>query len=278
MPLNRTISPLLMLLAPALPASAQTVIPITQPIAGIDAVTVVSKAGSGEFIFDSGLGVSAVTPATAAKLGCTPWGKITGFRAIGERVDLQRCNAADVVIGGFRRRLSELSVIDLTKLMGAAGDRFAGGIGLDAFDGEIVTLSIARHQLTVEDSRRWKAPPSGAIAVPVRLVRAAEGAALTASIGIATASGTVWLEIDTGNYGPSRIDRHSAALLGLDPEAKGRQHLLLDAGHGAALSGDAVVGDLIMDGNVGRGMLRNWDVMLDLKNGRGWLKKSAGGA
>ena len=278
MPLNHTISPLLMLLAPALPASAQTVIPITQPMAGIDAVTVVSEAGSGEFIFDSGLGVSAVTPATAAKLGCTPWGKITGFRAIGERVDLQRCNAADVVIGGVRRRISELSVIDRTKFMGAAGDRFAGGIGLDAFDGEIVTLSIARHQVTLEDPRRWKASPRGVIAVPVRLVRAAEGAALTASIGIVTASGTVWLEIDTGNYGPSRIDRHSAALLGLDPEAKGRQHLSIDAGHGAALSGDAVVGDLIMDGNVGRGMLRDWDVTLDLKNGRGWLKKPAGGA
>lgn len=271
---SRACFTLILLAAPTV-ASAQKVIHLTQPVAGIDAVTVQSKAGSGLYIFDSGLGVSAVTPATASSLGCTPWGKITGFRATGERVDLQRCNAVDLTIGDFRHRPSELSVIDLTKFMGAVGERFAGGIGLDAFDGEIVTLSVAAHSITVEDPHQWRAPAKDAIAVPLRLVRAAEGGALTASIGIDTPKGMIWLEVDTGNYGPSRIDRQSAGLLGLDPSSKERQRLTLNAGQGAALSGDVVVGDLIMDGNIGRGMLREWDVTFDLKNARGWLHRAA---
>ena len=253
-------------------ASPQTVIPLTQPMAGIDAMQVEVAGRSGLYMFDSGWGVSALTPGTAAAIGCEPWGKITGFRATGERVDLQRCNATELMFGTLKRRLKETSVVDLTKYMGAAGEQFAGGIGLDAFDGQVVTLSVSQRSLTIEDERSARRVETAATEVPIRLVRDSQGAALTADIGIPTRLGTVWLEIDTGNYGPSRIDRRAATLLGLDPETKGRQPLDVKVAGTLRLGGAGVVGDLIMDGNIGRDALKNWDVTLDLAHQRGWLR------
>ncbi len=46
----------------------------------------------GTFMFDSGQGVSSFSPAFAAKVGCRPWGRTTGFRMSGERLDNQHCD------------------------------------------------------------------------------------------------------------------------------------------------------------------------------------------
>ena len=44
------------------------------------------------FLFDTGEGISTVTPAFASQIGCKPWGQTTGFRMSGERLDLRRCD------------------------------------------------------------------------------------------------------------------------------------------------------------------------------------------
>ncbi|WP_375382393.1 aspartyl protease family protein [uncultured Sphingomonas sp.] len=251
--------------------AAQTVLPLEIVNGDVEALPVSVDGHPGLYLFDSGIGTSAVTPAAARTIGCTPWGKITGFRAIGERVDTERCNAATIQLGAVTRRVPQLSVLDLEKLMGPVGRRFAGAIGLDAFDGETVTLSVAGHSLTVEDARSAARIAATGQEVPIRLVREAEGAALTADIGLATRSGRLWMEIDTGNYGPSLIDKRAAPLIGL-AVADGRQPLDVAATARARLGGTAIVRDLIMDGDLGRQALKDWDVTLDLTHGRGGIR------
>lgn len=252
-------------------AFAQTTIPLSHPMTGVDAIEVKVAGHAGLYLFDSGWGVSAVTLASAAAIGCAPWGKVTGFRATGERIDLQRCDQTELELAPTIRTKRELSVVDLAKHMGPQAERFAGGIGLDAFDGRVVTLSVARNTLTIENQKSLRRIVATGTEVPIRLVRDSQGAALTADVGIPTRLGTLWLEIDTGNYGPSRIDRHAAALLGLDADAKGRQRFDARLTDGIRLGGAATVGDLIMDGNIGRDSLKSWDVTLDLIHGRGWF-------
>ena len=75
---------------------ARDVVPLSASSAGIETIKATVDGKEGTYLFDSGIGTSGVTPAVAAAIGCKPWGKITGFRATGERVDLPRCNRSTV--------------------------------------------------------------------------------------------------------------------------------------------------------------------------------------
>jgi hypothetical protein len=253
---------------------AEAVLLLEQPIQGIEAFQVHVAGQAGLYLFDSGLGTSGITPATAHAIGCVPWGKVTGFRATGERVDAERCNAATLEAGPIARRMPQLTVLELERFMGPVGRRFAGAVGLDAFDGKVITLSVASHSITVEDASSEERIARTGTEVPIRLVRAAEGAALTADIGVTTRSGLLWMEIDTGNYGPSLIDKRAAPLLALDTAATVPQPVRAPVAKGTQLGGQAVVRDLIMDGDLGRGALKDWDVTLDLTHGRGWIRRA----
>lgn len=170
-------------------------------------------------------------------------------------------------------RITELGVFDFAKFMGALGEKVSGAFGLDAFDGRVVTLSVARHTITLETDTEVKRIAHEGVAVPIRIVRAAEGAALTFDIGVPSKLGTLWMEIDTGNNGPSMVDTKAAALLGLNTDKAATQRLDAPVADRVRLQGPVVVRDMIMDGNIGRAALKDWDVTLDLAHGRGWLRR-----
>lgn len=226
----------------------------------------------GTFLFDSGIGTSAVAPAFAEAIGCKPWAKVTGFRATGERLDLPRYNSARVTIGETSTELSQVSVIDLARFMGPESAGLAGVVGLDALAGQVITLDVAHHQLAIEDAAHLVEIRRAAAEVPIRLVRDAEGAALTVDVGVPTPSGMAWMELDTGNHGPSMVDESIASLFGLDPAAAAPQRWRVPLAGGVVASGPVVVKKLILDGNLGRDVLRHWLVTLDLAHGRGWIR------
>ena len=251
---------------------ARDVVPLSANSAGIETVQATVSGRVGTYLFDSGIGTSGVTPAVAAAIGCKPWGKVTGFRAIGERVDVPRCNSSTVKIGAYQTTVPQLSVFDLARFMGPASAGLSGAIGLDAFVGQTVTLDVAHHRLVLEDTASLAAIRKTAVEVPIRLVRVAEGAALTVDIGVPTSSGTAWMELDTGNYGASIVDRTIAGLFGLNPSDTAVQRWDVTPAQGLHISGPVMVKDLILDGNLGREVLRHWEITVDLADGRGWIK------
>ncbi|MGI4811050.1 MAG: retropepsin-like aspartic protease [Janthinobacterium lividum] len=259
------------LIAPASARPQSKVIPLVFSANAPEAVSARIGDHQGLFLFDSGAGTSAVTPSFSEMIGCKPWGKVTGFRATGERLDLLRCNETDVTVGPITRRMPQLSVIDLKQFMGPAGDKFGGAIALDVFVGHTITLDIAKHRLIIEDAASLDRIKQKAREVPIRLVRDTEGAALTVDLGVPTSLGTAWMEIDTGNYGPSLIDKHVARLVGLAPDKSGAQQWTAELEPNLNAAGSAVVKDLIMDGDIGRDVLMHWSVTLDLANERGWI-------
>lgn len=264
-----------MLTAPAL---ARDVVPLTIDADGVERVVATVNGRSGTFLFDSGIGTTAITPAFAASIGCKPWGKVTGFRATGERLDLPRCNAAKVMVGSSSVTLPQLTVIDLSRFMGPQAAGLSGAVGLDALQRLVVTLDVAHHQLIIEDAASLTKLRRSATGVPIRLVRQAEGAALTVDMAVPTASGPTWMELDTGNYGPSLVDKTVAVLFGLDPTSAKTQELRAPVQGTLAVSGPVIVKDLILDGNLGRDVLRHWLVTLDFANGQGWIRTSDGRA
>lgn len=231
----------------------------------------------GTFMFDTGGGISYISPGFAQAIGCKPWGQLSGFVLTGQRLDMQRCDDLSFEIDRQQFKAPIAGVFDLMKFMPANLPRLDGSIGLDVFAGRAITLSLAEHTLTVESGPSLGRRIKQGREVPVRLVREVEGVALAVVVGVNTPEGVAWMEIDSGNGGANVIAKHIAPLLNLKTGVKEPQAASFNLAGGIPVSGDARVNEtLIMDGNIGTRFLINWNLTLDLARGRAWLAPAKG--
>src|ERR1700678_3889767 len=225
----------------------------------------------GTFFFDSGGGITNVTPKFAEEIGRKPWGKIVGFRMTGQRVDMARCDDVTLEIAGMRVHLPIIGIFDLMSLLPTGASKLDGMIGLDAFANKSISIDLANQRIVIETPESLAARINGATEEPVRLVRDAEGLALTVDAAVKTANGTAWMELDTGNDGGMFVADWLADELGLDPKKKDAQPIKFQLANGLKGEGRGRALDLIMDGNLGSPILRNWIVTFDLPHGRAWF-------
>jgi hypothetical protein len=227
---------------------------------------------AGNFIFDTGGGISYISPGFAQMIGCKIWGQITGFTLIGQRLDMPRCDGLSFAIEGDSFGAPTSGIFDIMKFMPPNVPAVDGAVGLDVFAGRAVTLSLAQRKLIVESrsslAKRMKAGKE----VPIRLVREAGGAALTVYVAVPTTAGTAWMELDSGNGGANVIGKHLAALMKLDADKTTPQPASFTLANGIPVEGMVRVNEkLIMDGNIGTRFLVEWDLTLDLPASRAWL-------
>ena len=226
------------------------------------------------FLFDTGGGATVISPAFAARIGCTPWGQVTGFRMRGQRLDLQRCEDVHIPVANLTLVAPTAAEFDI--LQGAPKDAppLAGSVALDVFAGRTVTLDVGHQRLIVETPASLATRVRHAREVAARFERDLDGIALEPLVALETPKGRVWLTIDCGSDGDVIVNRPLAAALGLDPAHKGRQALTMRFAGGPQASADARVDDLIIDGNIGVRVLRHWIITIDTARQRIWLVPS----
>lgn len=223
------------------------------------------------FLLDTGGGFTAVSPEAAAEIGCEPWGRLTGFRMRGDRVDLKRCDNVAIDAGVMVLRLPTTGIWDFSKILPKDAPPLAGNVGLDAFAGRVITLDIGNRQLVIETAKSLKARIAAAREVPVQFVKEAEGYSTTIAAALDTAKGRIWMHLDSGDDVPITIGSHVAGAMGLDPQKKGPQPLDASLAGGVALRGSAYVKDIIFDGNVGAPVISGWIMTIDLLHQRLWI-------
>jgi hypothetical protein len=228
----------------------------------------------GNFIFDTGGGISYISPAFAQTIGCKPWGQITGFTLTAQRLDMPRCDGLAFEIQGNSYGAPTFGVFDIMKFMPANVPQIDGSIGLDVFDGRAVTLSLAQRKLIVESASSLRERAKRGKEIPIRLVRETGGIALAVQVAVPTPDGMAWMELDSGNGGANVIGKHLVGVMKLDSSKNGPQPASFFIAGGVPVEGMVRVNEkLTMDGNIGTRFLINWDLTLDLAKGRAWLTR-----
>jgi hypothetical protein len=227
----------------------------------------------GTFLFDTGGGITIISPTLAKSVGCEPWGDVVGLRMTGQRIDLPHCDNIPLTLGEMTYRIPAAAVFDIMSIAGKDAPTLDGSLALDIFADQAITIEQAESRLIVESRASLVARTRHATEVPIRLVREAEGLALSVVIGVPTSKGTAWMELDTGNDDPVVVvSKYIAPLLGVDPASHSPHPIEVALGPGIVLKGDAkTVEGLVMDGNIGIKFLRAWNITLDLKHGRAWF-------
>jgi hypothetical protein len=244
-----------------------------QPLSGGFLTVHASIAGhEGTFLFDSGSGVSNITPQFASKIGCKPWGLISGARMTGQRLDMQRCDNVAVRLGAFQSEAGTIGVFDLGKVLPPSMSGIDGTIALDVFASRTVRFSYFHHTLEILDPGSVAKGSELGRSMPIHIVRDAEGMALTVNLPVHTTDGIAWFELDSGNTSPwVLVGRHLASNFGLDPTIKTPQHISVSLTNGSSFVGSAHLMDLILDGNLGTSFLTQYDVTVDPVHARAWV-------
>lgn len=225
-------------------------------------------------LLDTAGGSTVISPAFAAEIGCKPWGQVTGFQMRGQRLDLKRCDNVRFSVAGLTLGTPMAGIFDITQGLPKDAPPLAGSVALDAFAGRVVTLDVGHRQLIVETPASLQARIRHGRPIATRFEREMAGAALTPLIGLATAQGQVWLELDSGSDGSVIANRPIAAALGMDLDRKGSQPVTLRTTGGPSIETDGHVENLIIDGNVGVRVLRHWVVTIDTAHQKMWIAPS----
>ena len=224
---------------------------------------------SQRFLLDTGAGLTLLDIKTATRQGRSPWGRLTGHKMSGQRVDFQQLDPVPLSLGGQALELNGLAVTDLGTLLPSNWPPVAGVLALDAFHAQAVTFDFARASLTLETPESLAARISTAHTLQVRLGRQVQGAGLDLFVRVnGEKQRPIWLEIDSGNTGPVLLAPHSLALLGLSGD-RGDTELVFTEGFSEPAEWKQA--DIIIDGNLGQAFLNNHALSLDLKTSRAWL-------
>lgn len=231
---------------------------------------------TGDFILDTGGGISVISPALAEKAGCKPWAQITGHRLSGERLTMPRCDNLTIQTESGALTAPSAGVFDLSSLLPPDAPRIDGLIALDSLQAQPFTLELGAGRLTFETPESLAARIDGAVEVPIRFHRQAGGISLTTMVRAQTAQGDLWLQLDSGSMAPMLAATTSAEPLGLVAGGPPRQpfQLVLTGVDGQRLEADtqAIVREMIIDGNVGLAVMKGWVLTFDLANERLWIR------
>ena len=230
----------------------------------------------GIFLFDTGEGVSSFSPSFAEKIGCHPWGRISGFRMSGERLDNAHCDNITFDLSGQKLLAPVVSTVDIMKFLGPDVSPVDGSLGLDLFAHQAITI-IPRKAIVLESPSSLAERVRTARELPIRIVRDVEGIALSVDGAVRTPGGLAWMELDSGNGGSLVVANHIAPLLGLPSDMTTAQPSHFELANGITVEGTTRTRDLIMDGNIGAQFLNDWVLTLDLEHGRAWLASMARG-
>jgi hypothetical protein len=261
--MKRTILLPLLFLATSLGAKPTTV--KLEPYRKTVALRATVGGREGRFVFDTAGGSSMLSPQFAERIGCKPWGRMTGFQMMGQRLDVPRCEDMSVTIGDRSVTLT-MGVLDVASLFAKDAEPVDGLIALNVFAGKTIAIDFPGRTLTIDAT-----PGDRAIEVPARLSREVQGAALAVSVGVPTKQGKVWMELDSGNGGTILVSKPYAALFGL-VEKQGPQPVAFELAKGLRVeSPDAFAPDMVIDGNIGMPFLKNVVLTMDLESGRVWI-------
>jgi hypothetical protein len=246
-------------------------LPLAAYVAGLRTIGVRVVDETMPFLLDTGGGFTVLTPEVARAAGCIPFGRVTGFRSSGERLDFPRCGPVTLKLASLIVR-TEAAILDLAPLL--KGAPLVGGIiSLHTLQGRAVTLDLKANRLIMETSTSLARRIRGASEVPVRASRQAGGAALDLFLEARTPHGSIWLELDSGNAGPVLISPHAMAQLGVSLSPEHPRQIALDVPSLGSIPVDAVLKDLIYDGLLNAAFLELVVLTVDLTSERAWIAR-----
>lgn len=239
-------------------------------------VTLDVEAGGKSYamLFDTGAGVTALTPETAAAVGCAPFGRLVGWRMTGVRVEFQRCGAMDLSFAGILSR-KETYVFDLGAVLPKDLPPLGGIVSLASFADRPFTLDLNAKKLIIETKESLRRRIKDARRAEMRLIRGPGGDDAAVLVEVAGEPGGFWFLLDSANLGDVLVSPDAAGssefALGGRLSADEATAIVIPLAGVGPVDASARLRDIIYDGALNEETMRRFRITFDLISDRIWL-------
>ena len=228
------------------------------------------------FLFDTGSGVTIITPEVAKEAGCVPFGRVSGLETLGKRIDLERCDGITLQAGGHSARM-DAAVRNIMPFYSPQTPKIGGVISLSAFAGRAITVDLKGNRLIVETDATLRERTAGMKKLTrTRISRPFAGLGLEILAEATTPNGNVWVQFDTGNTNWSHISPHSLKQMGINLDAPNKaktvKPVTLDLTGFGSFEFMARERDLVHDVRLNYDTLATIVYTVDLRTGEMWMK------
>lgn len=225
-----------------------------------------------DFLFDTGGGMTVVSPAIAAKLGCVASGRSRGHRMSGEYLEAPSCRGVSLSVDGHAA-VVEAAVMELRPYGDAPVPPVHGMISLHTFAGRALTLDLAHARLTVETPASLAGRVRRMTPLRARIATGLNGGDLTAYVAVPADGGELWMLWDSGNHATTFVAPFAAPLLGLadtmPDRARGVASLTLAPG--LTVRAPVQAKRIVRDGVLAASVVERAVWTVDLAGGRMWV-------
>ena len=227
------------------------------------------------FYFDSGGGISAISPALAKEIGCVPLGEMTAYNAGGMKFSGKRCEDVEMNVDGFAIK-RDVAVFDPMQFFPKATTQIDGSIALDAFDAQTVTMDFKGDRLWVEGEKSFKRRIREMKPLVSRLSREGGGGTLDLFIAAQTPRGRIWLLHDTGNTNKLLFRPSAQEQLGINFNGANGEKIIKPVkfemiGLGG-IEAEAREREMIYDGMLSYDIIETIIWTIDFRTGKTWAK------
>jgi hypothetical protein len=228
------------------------------------------------FLFDTAGGATLLTPALADAIGCKPFGRVTGFRHDGGRIDVPRCGLIDLQLGNLPLR-AESGIYDLMALLPPGAPKLGGIISLQSLGKLPWTLDLGSRALILETPDSLARRTATMREIQVRPSTQGGGGGFDLFMRVEAPRGDLWLEIDSGNAAGLILSPHALEQLGVErpQDAKSTVPVTLQISGFGSYTAPAIVKDTIYDGLLDARFLKAHRLSVDSATGRAWLEATS---
>ncbi len=227
------------------------------------------------FLFDTGGGITTISPAIAKEIGCEPFGQITGFNAGGTRLDFKRCDNVEMKLGNFQTRVNT-GIFEIMHFFSPETKEIGGTISLQTFENKIITIDLSGNLLTLETEKSFAERIKDMKPLESRIGSQGGGGIIDIFVAANTPKGKIWMEFDTGNFSALQFSPHAQEMLGINFDAPNRAKMsksvkldLIGLGEIEMPGRERV---MIYDGMLNYETISKMIVTIDIKNGKMWAK------
>ena len=227
------------------------------------------------FLFDTGGGITTISPSIAKEIGCTPSGQITGWNAGGTRLDFKRCDDVRLKLGAYETR-ANTGLFEIMTFFSPDTKEIGGIVALQTFKDKVITIDLAGNRLWVETERSFADRIKDMKPLESRIGSQGGGAVIDIFVAANTPKGKIWMEFDTGNFSTLQFAPHAQEMLGINFDAPNRAKMSkpvkLDLVGLGTIEGAGRERNMIYDGMLNYDTISKWTVTIDLRTGKMWAK------